>query len=162
LPESIDADHIATLVRQHQSELRLYAAQFSQWADDIVQEAFMELAARSTMPESPRAWLYSAVRSRSLNQKRSQRRRKTRENAVAQSELNRPDNRDGNETNVQWITEAMQFLKPKQREIIALRIWNQLGWKQIAEITQQSTSNAHRQYVDALTSLKLLWEQNCE
>ncbi len=122
----------------------------------------MELAARSTMPDSPRAWLFRAVRSRSLNQKRSQQRRQNRENAVAQSELNRPANRGSEETNIQWINEAMQFLKPQQREIIALRIWNQLGWQQISEITQQSTSNAHRQYVDALTSLKLLWEQHCE
>jgi len=163
LPDPIDADSIAHLVDAHQAALRLYATQFSgggNWGDDCVQEAFMELATRSTMPDVPKAWLYRAVRSRALNRKRSTVRRTEREAVAVDRAARCP--KQQTEEQKQWIANSLNKLSTDQREVVVLRIWSGLGWEQIAEVTDQSSSNAHRRYVDALKTLKQLWEEEHE
>ena len=166
MPEPIDANSIAQLVGAHQAALRLYAAQFADgggWGDDCVQEAFMQLSARSSMPDHPKAWLYRAVRSRALNRKRSIARRAERE-AVAgdRSASSSKQSKQQTDEQRQWISDSLNKLPSAQREIVVLRIWSALSWDEIADVTGQSSSNAHRCYVDALKTLKQMWDKENE
>ncbi len=163
MPEPIDANSIAQLVGAHQAALRLYAAQFSDgggWGDDCVQEAFMELSARSSMPDHPKAWLYRAVRSRALNRKRSIARRAEREAVAGNRSASSPKQQTDEQR--QWISDSLNRLSSQRREIIVLRIWSALNWDEIADVTGQSSSSAHRCYVDALKTLKQMWDKENE
>ena len=59
----------------------------AQWclnADDVVQQALIELAGIGTVPENPIAWLFTAVRRRAISRVRGDRRRQRHEAAAAQ------------------------------------------------------------------------------
>src|SRR3954463_15524823 len=76
----IDAELIGRLLDEHGPALALYAAQWTDAADDCVQEALVELARQRQSPEHVVAWLYRVVKHRALNVARGDRRRREREN----------------------------------------------------------------------------------
>ena len=56
---------------------------------------------------------------------------------------------------------ALEGLPTEDRELIVLRIWSGLGWREIAELTSTSSSTAQRRYVRALEKMKLRLETEC-
>ena len=77
--ERVTPELLGSLLDEHGGALALYAAQWTENADDCVQEALIELAGQSHVPASPVAWLYRVVRNRAISQYRSSRRRERRE-----------------------------------------------------------------------------------
>src|SRR6188472_671983 len=75
----IDAEQLGRLLDEHGPALALYAAQWTDTADDCVQEALVELAKQRQSPIHVVAWLYRVVKHRALNVARSDRRRRERE-----------------------------------------------------------------------------------
>ena len=75
----IDAEQLGRLLDEHGAALALYAAQWTDAADDCVQEALVELARQRQSPEHVVAWLYRVVKHRALNAARGDRRRRERE-----------------------------------------------------------------------------------
>src|SRR5712671_6215315 len=75
----IDAEQLGRLLDEHGPALALYAAQWTDVADDCVQEALVELARQRQSPEHVVAWLYRVVKHRALNAARGDRRRRERE-----------------------------------------------------------------------------------
>src|SRR6267378_153589 len=75
----IDAEQLGRLLDEHGPALALYAAQWTDAADDCVQEALVELAKQRQSPEHVVAWLYRVVKHRALNAARGDRRRRERE-----------------------------------------------------------------------------------
>src|SRR5258705_7872151 len=75
----IDAEQLGRLLDEHGSALALYAAQWTDAADDCVQEALVELAKQRQSPQHVVAWLYRVVKHRALNAARGDRRRRERE-----------------------------------------------------------------------------------
>jgi DNA-directed RNA polymerase specialized sigma24 family protein len=63
-------ERLAWLLERHAPALELYARQFCRCADDVVQEAVIELAARAQAPDDDVAWLYGVVRLRYLRWRR--------------------------------------------------------------------------------------------
>ena len=51
-------------------------------------------------------------------------------------------------------TQALATLPIELREAIVLRLWGELSFEEIAELTQASTSTAHRRYVAGLAALR--------
>jgi RNA polymerase sigma-70 factor (ECF subfamily) len=144
---------VARLIDSHAAPLLLYARQWCAAPEDVVQDAFVKLVARSSPPHDPVPWLYRVVRNGALDAAKAARRRQRRESAVA-----RP---------VRWFLEpevegldaetavaALQGLPLEQREIIVARLWGGLGFEQIAEVAGCSASTAFRRYSAGIDALR--------
>lgn len=69
------------LYRQHAPALRLYARQWGDRGDDLVQLAFVRLAQLALTPEQVLPWLYKVVRNGALTAQREASRRKREQRA---------------------------------------------------------------------------------
>jgi RNA polymerase sigma factor (sigma-70 family) len=156
----VDARQIGELLDQHAAALELYASQWTNSPEDAVQEAFVQLASQSTRPEHLLAWLYRVVRNRALNSGRAARRRVRHEQTAAElvESQRKQTLRDVDRLS---IPEALEMLSDLDREVVVLRIWSDLTWQQIAELTETSSSGAQRHYVAALEKLKVHLEPSC-
>lgn len=146
-------DDFVRLVDAHGPALVLYARQWSDAPEDVVQEAFLKLAALREVPGAVVPWLYRVVRNAALDAAKGTRRRRRRESAAA-----RP---------VRWFVEpeidgldaaaavaALQRLPAEEREAIVARLWGGLSFEQIAEVAGCSTSTAFRRYGAGLDALR--------
>jgi RNA polymerase sigma factor (sigma-70 family) len=52
------------------------------------------------------------------------------------------------------IKKALKKLKPKQREVVILRVWHELSYKEIAQIIKKEESNAKMIFCRAVKNLK--------
>jgi RNA polymerase sigma-70 factor (ECF subfamily) len=158
----IDAKQLGRLLDEHGSALALYAAQWTDAADDTVQEALVELARQRQSPDHVVAWLYRVVKHRALNAARGDRRRRERESRAMAERL--PNNEQsvafaGDEVNA--ATDALLQLEAGERELIIMRIWGNLTYEQIGAALNISTATAYRQYERALTKLRKILESPC-
>jgi RNA polymerase sigma-70 factor (ECF subfamily) len=144
---------VARLIDAHSAPLVLYARQWCDAPEDVVQEAFLKLVRQGRPPRDAVAWLYRVVRNGALDAIKMARRRQKRECAVA-----RP---------VRWFVEAavegldaetavaaLQRLPPEQREVIVARHWGNLSFEQIAEVAGCSASTAFRRYTAGVEDLR--------
>src|SRR5947209_5205108 len=76
-------EQLARLVEQHAAALTLFARQWCDAPEDVVQEAFIKLAAQHTAPDNFAAWLYHVVRNGALTAARAAKRRRQYESAAA-------------------------------------------------------------------------------
>ncbi len=127
-------------------------------AEDVVQTAFVKFWRRQpdAQPEHY-PLLYSAVRTTALDLLRGDHRRARRE-ADPAVEILREDQPffdggvDQRETAV-FVEEAMRRLPPEQREVLALRVWGELTFAEIAATLGESintVASRHRYALDAL------------
>ena len=144
---------VARLIDGHAAALVLYARQWCDAPEDVVQEAFLKLVRQGRPPQDAIAWLYRVVRNGALDAARGARRRQRRETAAARS--------------VRWFVEpevdgldaetavaALQRLPPEQREVIVARHWGGLSYEQIAEVAGCSASTAFRRYTAGVEDLR--------
>lgn len=158
--QPIDAAQIGDLFEHHAARLELYAAQWVSNGEDCVQEAFIELARQTEPPENPVAWLYRVVRNRALNAARSAQRRAGHERSAAVVDgVTIQANR---KLELEEVRAHLEQMPNRDRELIVLRIWSDLTWKEISELTRMSTSAAHRHYEAALKKLKQKLEPSCQ
>jgi RNA polymerase sigma-70 factor (ECF subfamily) len=142
---------LAQLLDEHSAALVLYARQWCAVPEDVVQEAFVKLAAQRKT-DRPVAWLYRVVRNSAISAGRSERRRQRHETSAA-----RPASWFAPETSgldVEAVTEALATLSLEQREVIVAHLWGGRTFEQIAELLDTSASSAHRVYVAGLTVLR--------
>jgi len=158
----IDAEQLGRLLDEHGPALALYAAQWTDAADDCVQEALVELARQRQSPEHVLAWLYRVVKHRALNVARGDRRRRERESRAMGERFpasEQPATLDREDTIA--ATDALIQLEPRDRELIVMRIWGGLSYDEIGTALNISTATAHRQYERALTRLRSILESPC-
>jgi len=137
--------------------LLLFARQWVQSAadaEDVVQEAFVKFWRRNHNIEN-RALLYAAVRSIALDFIRRDRRRARREATVfAETEpAIEPQFEWGDETQ-SALAAAVGSLPHDQREVLVLKIWNELTFNEIAGALEISQNTAASRYRYALANLK--------
>src|SRR5580698_1986307 len=149
----VTPERLAQLLETHGAALELFASQWTQPPPDVVQEAFVELARQSIVPDNIVAWLYRVVRNRAASEARSARRRKRRESTVAsgreswfQASQGGPDPEE--------VTEALRSLPEGLSEVLVARIWGGLTFEQIGEVTQTSAATAFRRYEEAISRLR--------
>jgi RNA polymerase sigma-70 factor (ECF subfamily) len=143
----------ARLVDAHAAPLVLYARQWCDAPEDVVQEAFLKFVRQGRAPEDVVAWLYRVVRNGALDAAKTARRRRRRESSAA-----RP---------VRWFVEpevdgldagtvvaALQRLPVEQREVIVARHWGGLSYEQIAGVVGCSASTAYRRYTAGVEDLR--------
>ena len=123
-------------------------------AEDIVQEAFVRFWRQQHSVEN-RALLYATVRSTALDRLRSDQRRARREAAVA---LDGAQHLEPQFTSVdegqQMLAAAVERLPNEQREVIILKIWNELTFAEIGHVLEISQNTAASRYRYALGTLK--------
>ncbi|MFL6528754.1 MAG: RNA polymerase sigma factor [Chthoniobacterales bacterium] len=137
--------------------LVLFARQFVQSiadAEDIVQDAFVKFWRKQHSIEN-RALLFAAVRSIALDAIRRDARRARRELAAsAESEqISAPQFETENDEQ-RALSVAVDRLPPDQREVLVMKIWNDLTFAEIGGALGISQNTAASRYRYALTSLK--------
>lgn len=152
--DSIGPQLLAELVGRYQPALVLYARQWCDCADDVVQDVFLQLVKQRQTPDRPVAWLYRVVRNRAISAGRAARRREKHETAAAEQRdawfLPATDS----SLSIVATQEALASLPSDQKEIIIARLWGGLSFLEIAEVTGLSRSTAHRIYGAGLAALR--------
>jgi RNA polymerase sigma factor (sigma-70 family) len=145
---------LTRLLDEYSAPLALYARQWCNAPEDVVQDAFLQLMRQRLVPENLVGWLYRVVRNGAISASRSQARRTRHESAAARgTEAWFTTNHD-DVVDAAAVTQALAELALEQREAIVLRIWGGLSFEQIAELTQGSTSTAYRRYVAGLAAIR--------
>lgn len=128
-------------------------------AEDVVQEAFVRYwRHQRDLPGDPQALLITSVRRAALDLARRESRRVAREEKSdggleSREGIFEPLPGDGDERRVE-IEEAMRKLPPEQREVLALKIWQELTFEQIGETLEISPNTAASRYRYALAALR--------
>ena len=123
-------------------------------AEDIVQEAFVKFWRRNHSIDN-RPLLYATVRSIALDFIRRDSRRARREQiAYAEAtESTEPEFRFEDETQMA-LAAALEHLPHDQREVVVMKVWNELTFAEIAEALGISQNTAASRYRYALSGLK--------
>jgi RNA polymerase sigma-70 factor (ECF subfamily) len=152
---------LARLVDEHAAALVLYARQWCDAPEDVVQEAFVKLAGQRQAPDHVLPWLFRVVRNGALSAARAARRRRRYETLAATRApawfLPSP----GARLDAEVAAAALQALSPDQRETVVAHLWGGLTFEQIGELTGSSSSTAHRRYLTALAALRERLEMPC-
>src|SRR5213592_3040533 len=137
--------------------LLLFARQWVQSAadaEDIVQEAFVKFWRRNHDIHN-RGLLYAAVRSLALDFIRRDARRARREaTALAEVDPAIEPQFDLDDDTQSALAAAVESLPRDQREVLVLKIWNDLTFSEIAGALRISQNTAASRYRYALTNLK--------
>jgi RNA polymerase sigma-70 factor (ECF subfamily) len=154
------ARQLGDLIDSHAAALVLFARQWCAAPEDVVQDAFVKLAAQPAWPDDPVAWLYRVARNRAIDAGKSERRRARREAAAA-----RP---------VRWFAEpavegldapaavaALEALPGEQREAIVARLWGGMTLEQVAAVAGCSVSTAYRRYEAGIAALRERLKVTC-
>jgi RNA polymerase sigma-70 factor (ECF subfamily) len=150
----VSPETVTRLWDEHGPSLVLYARQWCDWPEDVVQEAFLLLVRQTMAPDNPVGWIYRVVRNRAINAGRSRRRRSRREAAVAPRgepwfETSAGDRLDGSAA-----TDALKQLPAQERETIIARLWGGLSFEEISRLSGTSLSSVYRCYQRGLAALR--------
>ena len=137
--------------------LVLFARQFvrtSADAEDIVQDAFVRFWRKQYSIEN-RALLYATVRSVALDLLRRDARRARREaNASLEMEHTTAPQFDFDDGSQRALAAAIDLLPAEQREVLVMKIWNELTFADIGTVLGISQNTAASRYRYALAALK--------
>jgi len=145
---------LGRLIDRHAATLELFARQFCTCPEDVVQEALLELARQPARPDDAAAWLYRVVRNKAISASRSARRRQRHEAEAAGRRPRWFEPAAGNAIDAQIVTDALECLTIRDREVIVARVWGGLSFQQIGRLIGASDSTAHRRYQAALETLR--------
>jgi RNA polymerase sigma factor (sigma-70 family) len=151
--------------------LLLFVRQWTQSradAEDIVQEAFVKFWRRNHRIDPPalrsgaasnRALLYATVRSIALDHIRRNRRRVRREaEAVSESEhMAEPQFKLADEAQLS-LAAAVERLRHEQREVLIMKIWNELTFAEIGSALGISQNTAASRYRYGLAALRKVFQ----
>jgi RNA polymerase sigma-70 factor, ECF subfamily len=137
--------------------LVLFARQFvrtSADAEDIVQDAFVRFWRKEHSIEN-RGLLYATVRSVALDLLRRDTRRARREaNAALEVEQSTAPQFDFDDGSQRELAVAVDRLPVEQREVLVMKIWNELTFAEIGEALGISQNTAASRYRYALAALR--------
>lgn len=113
-------------------------------AEEMVQEGFLALFENYDEVENPRAWLYRAIRNKSLNEIRKRKREVIGNEGLPESraeEREAPDEVLGRLEAVGQLRLMMSELGEPDGELIRLKYFEGLAYREIAERTKLTVSN---------------------
>src|SRR4051812_36189860 len=161
----MDLERLGHLLDRHSAALELYARQWCETPEDVVQEAFLKLAGQRTLPIHPAAWLFRVVRNGAIAAGRSAIRRRRHEARAAIKETpwfepSAPAEERG-VLDPEMAAAALRALPIEQREVIVAHLWGGLTFERIAEVAGCSSSTAHRRYSEGLSTLRERLGESC-
>ena len=158
----MDLERLGHLLDRHSAALELYARQWCETPEDVVQEAFLKLAGQGVLPGHPAAWLFRVVRNGAIAAGRSAMRRRRHEAraAVGTTPWFEPAG-EGDHLDPETAAAELRALPIEQREVIVAHLWGGLTFEQIAEVAGCSSSTAHRSYSAGLATLRSRLGESC-
>ncbi len=154
-------EQLSRLVDDYAAALVLYARQWCAAAEDVVQEAFVKLAAQRAPPDNVAGWLHRVVRNGALAAGRAERRRRRHESDAARRSPSWFAPSEATRLDAETATAALQKLPLEQRETLVAHLWGGLTFEQIGELTGVSSSTAHRRYLAGLSALRERLRVSC-
>lgn len=125
-------------------------------AEDVLQETFLALLELREAPEEPMHYALRAFRNRVMNFKRSLWRRITRE-----FESIRWFEKGAGETRLERAAmHCLGKLPGEQREVIVLKIWNELTFEQIGGMLEVSPNTVAGRYRYGMQKLRICLKEN--
>jgi len=124
-------------------------------AEDVVQDAFVRFWPNRASTRNARAYLYASVKSAAMDRRRSETRRRSREEQTL-----RADNESLFEHTLEHderretIEKTLQLLPDDQKEVVIMKIWGGLTFQDIGEALTISPNTAASRYRYALASLR--------
>ncbi len=157
----VNHELLSRLLDEYSAALVLYAQQWCDSPEDVVQEAFIRLMRQQPMPHNVVGWIYRVVRNEAISQSRSLGRRVWHEAAAGavRKAWFKPTNDDTLDGAAAVV--ALESLPIHEREVIVLRLWSGMSFEEISDLTGKSTSTAHRWYESGLTALRKNWSEPC-
>jgi RNA polymerase sigma-70 factor (ECF subfamily) len=152
---------LADLLDRLGGPLQLYARQWCTSAEDVVQEALVELAGQREWPANPAAWLFRVVRNRAISHGRAVQARRKYEEAAAGRASDWFDRQARLHAELQDAAEALAGLPLELREVVVAHFWGGLTFAEIGELTATSASTAHRRFETAMLALRERMEVPC-
>jgi len=154
----IGPETLGGLFDEHAGALVLFARQWCDAPEDIVQDAFVALARQKTEPDRVLAWLYRVVRNGAIGASRQSRRRRNREQRSASRECE-PGCGDSwfaatdDRIDAEHVCRLLAELDLETREVIVARLWGGLTFDEIARLQGSSLATTHRRYQAGLARL---------
>ena len=131
----IGPEMLGQLFDEHAPALQLYARQFCEAPEDVVQEAFLALARQRVAPDQVLPWLYRVARNGALATHRRDRRRRRRE-ARAIDDRSPWFAATDDEIDARHAQTLLADLDPETRAVIVARIWGGLTFDAIARAAE--------------------------
>jgi RNA polymerase sigma-70 factor (ECF subfamily) len=125
---AVDQELLSRLLDEHSAALVLYAQQWCDGPEDVVQEAFVRLVRQQPVPDNVVGWLYRVVRNQAISASRSSGRRARHEAAAAMSRPSWFQPAADNELDAASAVRALALLPAEEREVIVLRLWSGLSF----------------------------------
>jgi RNA polymerase sigma factor (sigma-70 family) len=148
----IGPERLGQLFDEHARALALYARQWCDDPEDVVQDAFVALARQRPLPDRVLPWLYRTVRNAAISASRRECRRSRREERVASDGLSFAEADD--RIDAASASRLLEELDGETREVIVARIWGGLTFEEIARLQGCSLTTAHRRYQAGLSWLQ--------
>jgi RNA polymerase sigma-70 factor (ECF subfamily) len=156
----ISPETFTQILDRQTAALVLYARQWCNTPEDVVQDVFLLLVSEAAAPENPVGWLYRTVRNKAINAARSGRRRARHEAQAAHREPWLLASQ-GDHLDAEAAAKALAELPIEQREVIVARLWGGLSFAAIADLTGSPLSTTHRWYQQGIAALRERLEGTC-
>lgn len=169
----IDARQLSELVERYWPVLVAFADRACEEAEDVVQTAFIKLAVEEPVPDNCNAWLFTVVKRLASNVRVSTSRRREREaHAIANQRggsdgdrSSRIDSQNDRREAIQQATQELELqellhqLEDREREVVVARVWGELSFEQLAELTGESKATVWRVYQSGIAKLKQVYRE---
>jgi RNA polymerase sigma-70 factor (ECF subfamily) len=127
-------------------------------AEDLTSDIFLKIYKKAGKLEpfgnSVGAWIYRLARNRVIDYYRTDKKNYNLDMAETVSDDGDWLEKENNRRLLAELKEKVMLLKPKQREIIIMRVWDGLSYKEIAAITGKSEAALKMSFSRALKSLQ--------
>jgi len=151
---------LARLYDEHAARLYAYAcvlARSPDEAEDVVQSVFLRLAkrpGRMVGVENPRAYLFRSLRNEVLRQRSRWGRWRRGDAAAGTVHLNGYVTGAEAQFDAEAVERAMAALPPGQREVVFLKVWQEMTFAEIAALLDIPANTAASRYRYALEKLR--------
>jgi RNA polymerase sigma-70 factor (ECF subfamily) len=162
---AISQKQLAQWYEAHGTDLMLYARQWNadQYAEDIVQDAFIRLLKQRKCPDNIRAWLFRVVRNCSISRGRRLQHRRRAGQKLTNRQSSWFESRSDDLIDAKLVQDMLETLPSNLREIVLLRIWGQMSLREISQIVKKSIPWVHHDYREALGMIrKKLEHSSCK
>jgi RNA polymerase sigma-70 factor (ECF subfamily) len=150
---NLSGEDVRRLYERHGPALLAYARSFvadAAAAEDVLHQVFLKLLrGQTSVPDSPAAYLYRAVRNSALNARR---------NGFGDTTLRETGpwfvHRGGDQDGAIALQAALAQLPDEQREVVMMRVWSGMTLEEIAAATAVSLNTVGSRYRYALAKLR--------
>jgi RNA polymerase sigma-70 factor (ECF subfamily) len=166
--KKLSPEQLTRLYDDYAARLTLYARQWLKGpsAEDAVQEVFLRLASQgpgaADIEDELAVWLFRQLRSVASGERRSLKRRKRREQRVAQSRQPWFESSDADHLDAHAAEAALAELSAEQRETLVLRIWGGLTLAEMSTVLGEPVSTLFSRYRAGLAAVQKVMETSCQ